>query len=67
MPTQIESNTKQKQCVHHWIIDSAMGPTSFGRCKLCGVIAKFHNDWRESLSRIESPDGVAELNIFDVD
>lgn len=28
---------------HHWIIESANGPTSRGVCKLCGVEKEFDN------------------------
>jgi len=28
---------------HHWVIDEAQGPTSRGRCKLCGKQADFAN------------------------
>ena len=30
-------------CNHHWIIDSANGPTSRGTCKLCQQIRDFTN------------------------
>jgi hypothetical protein len=30
-------------CTHHWQIDPANGPTSAGRCKLCGAKANFAN------------------------
>jgi hypothetical protein len=44
-------NTKQKKCVHHWIIDSPEGPTSFGRCKLCGATAEFTNELQSVLEK----------------
>lgn len=25
-------------CVHYWVIDTAQGPTSTGRCKLCRLV-----------------------------
>jgi hypothetical protein len=31
------------ECSHHWVIDSAEGPTSQGRCKLCGTERSFSN------------------------
>jgi hypothetical protein len=30
-------------CQHHWIIESPSGPTSIGRCKLCGAEREFPN------------------------
>lgn len=30
-------------CRHHWIIDSAVGPVSKGRCRTCGVEKEFRN------------------------
>ena len=39
-------------CQHHWIIDNAHGPTSWGTCKRCAVRREFRNscpgmDWEE--------------------
>lgn len=31
------------QCRHHWIIESASGPTSKGVCRLCGAEKQFLN------------------------
>ena len=31
------------QCRHHWLIDSAGGPTSRGVCRLCGAERQFKN------------------------
>lgn len=31
------------ECRHHWIIESAKGPTSRGVCKFCGVEEEFSN------------------------
>ncbi len=41
--TLSKSNTKQEECIHHWIIDSPEGPKSYSRCKLCGAVAEFYN------------------------
>lgn len=30
-------------CSHHWEIESPAGPSSSGRCKLCGVTSEFPN------------------------
>ena len=47
----LESKSKQKQCAHHWIIDFPDGPTSFGKCKLCGATAEFTNDLQDVLDK----------------
>jgi hypothetical protein len=31
------------ECKHHWLIASPSGPTSEGRCKLCGIQRSFYN------------------------
>ncbi len=36
-----EAASKHKR--HHWIIESANGPTSRGVCKLCGAEKEFDN------------------------
>ncbi|GAI22152.1 unnamed protein product [marine sediment metagenome] len=43
---RIERYIAQKPCVHYWLIDSSGGPTSFGRCKHCGEVKEFYNDWK---------------------
>lgn len=34
---------EQQECVHHWIISTADGPTSQGTCKRCGMKKEFYN------------------------
>lgn len=43
-------------CRHHWLIEAPDGPTSDGRCKLCGATRQFRNH-AYSLDR---PLGIAE-------
>ena len=31
------------QCAHHWIIETAAGPVSKGKCQLCGEEREFSN------------------------
>jgi hypothetical protein len=38
-------------CQHHWIIESPSGPTSIGRCKLCGAEREFPNSAEGPLRR----------------
>ena len=33
----------ESDCNHHWVIDSPNGPTSTGRCRVCGEIREFKN------------------------
>ena len=45
----------QTECRHHWVIDSAGGPTSWGTCKRCAARREFHNscpgvEWERSAS-----------------
>jgi hypothetical protein len=38
----------QTQCRHHWIIETASGPTSPGICKICGIEKHFDNVLEET-------------------
>ncbi len=31
------------QCPHHWLIETATGPRSKGKCQLCGEEREFNN------------------------
>ena len=33
----------QKECRHHWMIETAAGPTSKGVCQFCGAQKEFKN------------------------
>ena len=35
--------TNGPACRHHWVIESASGPTSPGRCRNCGAQKEFKN------------------------
>lgn len=35
--------SKEKQCVHYWIIDFPDGPVSAGKCNRCGAVRNFYN------------------------
>ena len=41
--TLSKSNTKQQDCIHHWIIDYPNGHMSKGKCRLCGAVTEFSN------------------------
>ena len=40
-------------CRHHWVIDQAAGPTSQGRCKVCGIEKSFLTVYEDVQSEIE--------------
>jgi hypothetical protein len=45
-----EKDTAQAQkepCRHFWVIESANGPMSRGKCKYCGVKKEFYNAFPE--------------------
>jgi hypothetical protein len=46
---ELKPETKEKECVHYWIIDFPEGPVSNGVCKHCGMKKRFFN----SLDNIE--------------
>ena len=50
-----EISIKQKKCVHYWIIDTADSSTSFGRCKYCGLVKAFSNEWQNPYIRRDGP------------
>ena len=35
----------QVECRHHWMIETASGPTSWGTCKRCGARREFRNSY----------------------
>ena len=37
------------ECVHHWLIQDANGPTSMGICQLCGLVKEFTNSIAEGV------------------
>ena len=41
--TTEKKKSKEKQCVHYWIIDFPDGPISAGKCKRCGLVKQFYN------------------------
>ena len=44
---RVEELTKEhvapKECAHYWKIETSLGPTSRGVCKLCGEAKEFSN------------------------
>ena len=37
------------ECVHHWAIEIADGPTSVGRCRRCKEVREFANSIRDNV------------------
>lgn len=48
MTAETATRPKPKNCVHHWIVDPADGPTSRGRCKHCGSKRSFSNSTEQA-------------------
>jgi hypothetical protein len=47
---EVQHKTEETQCVHHWIIESADGPVSIGKCKHCGMVKEFYNNLKEVIN-----------------
>jgi hypothetical protein len=41
-------------CRHHWVIGTPAGPTSEGRCKLCGTSRSFNNVFEDVIQSREA-------------
>ena len=50
-----------ESCPHFWLIDSATGPTSHGKCKYCGQKKAFLNSFPENM-----PPGNREKNLLEL-
>ena len=60
LEAETERNTTKTDCVHYWIIESPVGPTSNGVCKYCGEEREFQNyvpysSWEENTTVISEP------------
>ena len=57
---RVEELTKEhvapKECAHYWKIETSLGPTSRGICKLCGEEKEFFNAMPEPLPLKEKRD-----------
>jgi hypothetical protein len=47
--------TDPSPCRHHWVIETANGPTSHGRCKRCGSERDFFNNVEDAPVMKEEP------------
>jgi hypothetical protein len=56
MPNKVQV-AKQKNCIHHWIIEPPGAHVSYGKCKRCGKVAEFYNTYISDLvNRTKLPD-----------
>ncbi|MCX7912575.1 MAG: hypothetical protein N2506_06420 [Dehalococcoidales bacterium] len=44
---QPQAEAETGQCRHYWVIETARGPKSSGRCRYCGEIREFLNSMPE--------------------
>ena len=56
------------RCTHYWVIESPQGPTSLGRCKLCGAVSEFSNyvpypTWEGKVTRFPKRNDLSDLEI----
>jgi hypothetical protein len=49
----MDQSKRDPECNHHWVIDSAEGPKSQGRCKLCGTEKSFLNLYEDVREQAE--------------
>ena len=47
----VEKTPEKSICRHHWIIEPALGPTSQGKCRLCGEVKTFLNVVEEAMPK----------------
>lgn len=45
MVSSLAPATKTKTCVHHWVVRSPEGSTSWGSCRKCGKRKRFINSF----------------------
>ncbi len=38
-----DESVVDSDCQHYWVIEQPNGPTSNGRCKVCGTVREFKN------------------------
>ncbi len=46
----LEALDREADCRHHWVIGTPCGPTSEGRCKLCGTTRSFLNVFEDVIA-----------------
>ena len=39
----MEKQTTEAECKHHWVIETANGPVSWGECQICYENKEFRN------------------------
>ena len=43
LPAATQAGRGRARSLHHWVIDPANGPFSWGRCRHCGARRRFRN------------------------
>ncbi|MQG28994.1 MAG: hypothetical protein FI723_11480 [SAR202 cluster bacterium] len=41
--TAVAEKPAEPACKHHWVIETANGPISWGECQICHESKEFHN------------------------
>ncbi len=57
----MQTQNRQKDCVHHWIIEDPNGVYSFGRCTKCNLVKRFINNWDEIVAVSNKEAGVTKV------
>ncbi len=52
-------------CSHHWLIETADGPTSLGICKYCGAKKEFSNIFFDPMSNDDNPSPIEAVDLDD--
>ncbi|HEU4759630.1 MAG TPA: hypothetical protein VFT91_06570 [Dehalococcoidia bacterium] len=52
-------------CRHHWMIESPDGPTSRGRCKVCGAERDFMNSFGDNFWE-DRENGVPGVSLWSI-
>ena len=60
--------TTKAKCTHYWVIESPQGPTSLGRCKICGAVSEFSNyvpypTWEGKVTRFPKRAELSDLEL----
>jgi len=55
LQTAVLDRPDAEVCRHHWVIETANGPTSHGRCKICGAERDFFNTVEDAQMPKEEP------------
>lgn len=62
-----EKPVKKETCAHYWIIETAQGPKSMGKCRRCGKVREFDNyisieAWVDDVFKMPSPPKLGDFD-----